>query len=52
MEKNLCPRAEGTEGQPECKKIQDYVYRFSDLIGMGNFSRVYKGRHQLTSTIH
>lgn len=31
--------------QPDRKKIQDYMYRFSDEIGKGNFSKVYKGVH-------
>jgi hypothetical protein len=35
--------------QPECKKIQDYVYRFNDQLGTGNFSKVFKGHHQPTS---
>lgn len=39
------------ETQPEYKKIQDYIYKFSDQIGMGNFSKVFKGHHQHTSTL-
>ncbi len=48
-EKNKSSGPENFEPQPECKKIQDYVYRFSDQIGMGNFSKVFKGIHQITS---
>lgn len=31
------------------KKISNYIFRFDDKIGQGNFSKVYKGFHQLTS---
>lgn len=31
------------------KKISNYIFRFEDKIGQGNFSKVYKGFHQLTS---
>ena len=34
--------------QPDRKKIQDYVYRFCDFIGKGNFSKVFKGYHDIT----
>ena len=30
-------------------KISNYIFRFDDKIGQGNFSKVYKGFHQLTS---
>ncbi len=33
-----------TEG-PTCKKIQNYIFKFSDLLGQGNFSKVYKAHH-------
>lgn len=33
------------------KKISNYIFRFEDKIGQGNFSKVYKGFHQLTSTL-
>ena len=36
--------------QPDRKKIQDYVYRFCDFIGKGNFSKVFKGYHDITGT--
>lgn len=36
--------------QPIFKQIQNYVFKFSDLIGQGNFSKVYKGKNKLTST--
>lgn len=49
LDKNISIGPEGGELQPECKKIQDYIYRFSDQIGMGNFSKVFKGVHQTTS---
>jgi hypothetical protein len=28
-----------------CKKIQNYIFNFSDLLGQGNFSKVYKAHH-------
>jgi len=30
---------------PTCKKIQNYIFKFSDLLGQGNFSKVYKAHH-------
>jgi hypothetical protein len=45
IEKNFSPKAEVNDSQPECKKIQDYIYKFSDVIGIGNFSKVFKGYH-------
>lgn len=35
--------------QPDFKKIQDYFYCFKDIIGQGNFSKVFKATHQPTS---
>jgi predicted Ser/Thr protein kinase len=32
-----------------CKKIQNYIFNFSDLLGQGNFSKVYKAHHEVTS---
>ena len=36
--------------QPICKKIQNYIFKFTDLLGKGNFSKVYKAHHEITST--
>lgn len=47
IDKNLSSGPEASQPQPEYKKIQDYVYKFSDQIGMGNFSKVFKGAHQI-----
>ena len=30
---------------PIYKKIQNYIFKFSDLLGQGNFSKVYKAHH-------
>lgn len=49
IDKNLSMTPEASEPQPEFKKIQDYIYKFSDQIGMGNFSKVFKGVHQTSS---
>lgn len=49
LDKNLSYGHDNSEPHPDCKKIQDYIYRFSDHIGVGNFSKVYKGTHQITS---
>lgn len=32
------------------KKIKNYVYHYCDLIGKGNFARVYRGLNTLTRT--
>jgi hypothetical protein len=32
------------------KKIKNYVYHYSDLIGKGNFARVYRGINTATRT--
>ena len=34
------------------KKIKNYVYHYSDLIGKGNFARVYRGLNTSTRTPH
>ncbi len=39
------------EQQPLCKKIQNYIFKFSDLLGQGNFSKVYKAFHEITSIL-
>lgn len=31
--------------EPICKKIQNYIFKFTDLLGQGNFSKVYKAHH-------
>ena len=35
----------GMPDGPTSKKIQNYIFRFSDLLGQGNFSKVYKAHH-------
>ena len=39
-------------GYPEntYKKIQNYIFNFNDLLGQGNFSKVYKAHHEQTGT--
>jgi len=36
--------------EPICKKIQNYIFKFTDMLGKGNFSKVYKAHHEITST--
>lgn len=36
--------------QPNYKKIQNYVFDLNELLGAGNFSKVYRAVNQLTST--
>lgn len=31
--------------EPVCKKIQNYIFKFTDMLGKGNFSKVYKAHH-------
>lgn len=31
------------------KKIQNYTFRLNELLGKGNFSKVYRGVNELTS---
>lgn len=31
--------------QPLYKRIDNYVFNFDDMLGQGNFSKVYRGRH-------
>jgi hypothetical protein len=38
----------GSEG-PIYKKIQNYIFKFSDLLGQGNFSKVYRAHHEISS---
>lgn len=44
-------KSEGRSGnnEPVCKKIQNYIFKFTDLLGQGNFSKVYKAHHEITS---
>ena len=39
----------GSQNEPICKKIQNYIFKFSDILGKGNFSKVYKAHHEITS---
>lgn len=34
---------------PGVKKIQNYLFKFCDFLGKGNFSSVYKGINEVTS---
>ena len=38
--------------QPNYKKIQNYVFDLNDMLGAGNFSKVYKAVNQTSSTSH
>jgi len=33
------------------KKIQNYIFNFNDLLGKGNFSKVYKAHNEVTSKV-
>ena len=35
--------------EPVCKKIQNYIFKFTDMLGKGNFLKVYKAHHEITS---
>ncbi len=43
---------QGLPDGPTCKKIQNYIFKFSDLLGQGNFSKVYKAHHEITGIIN
>ena len=32
-----------------CKRIQNYLYKYNDVLGKGNFSTVYKAVNTITS---
>lgn len=32
----------------QTKKIQNYIFNLSDMLGKGNFSKVYKATNELT----
>lgn len=32
-----------------CKRIQNYIYKYNDVLGKGNFSTVYKAVNTITS---
>lgn len=34
-----------SQNEATCKKIQNYIFRFADLLGQGNFSKVYKAHN-------
>jgi predicted Ser/Thr protein kinase len=38
-----------TSQEITCKKIQNYIFNFSDLLGQGNFSKVYRAHNEVTS---
>ncbi len=31
------------QNQPLYKKIDNYIFKFNDMLGQGNFSKVYRG---------
>lgn len=33
------------EERAQSKKIDNYVYKYSDILGQGNFSKVYKAKN-------
>ena len=35
----------GSGSESSLKKIQNYIFNFNEMLGQGNFSKVYKGRH-------
>ena len=36
---------------PQTKKIQNYVFNLADMLGRGNFSKVYKATNELTGIL-
>jgi len=39
------PQYSANNVEPTCKKIQNYIFKFSDMLGKGNFSKVYKAHN-------
>jgi len=37
--------AAGRAPESTLKKIQSYIFNFAEMLGQGNFSKVYKGWH-------
>lgn len=38
-----------TNPAPVCKQIDNYIFSFTDFLGEGGFSKVYKGTHSISS---
>lgn len=34
------------------KKVSNYIYYYEQMVGKGNFAKVYRALHLLTSTHH
>ena len=45
----VMPKASKSNQSPNYKKIQNYVFDLNDILGAGNFSKVYKAMNQTTS---
>jgi hypothetical protein len=46
----VIPKAKKNNHPPNYKKIQNYMFDLNDILGAGNFSKVYKAVNQTTST--
>lgn len=46
----MIKQQQGASDGPIYKKIQNYIFKFSDLLGQGNFSKVYRAHHEISST--
>ena len=40
----------GQQQMPQTKKIQNYVFNLGDMLGKGNFSKVYRAINELTGS--
>jgi hypothetical protein len=49
LQQGTIPRQTKPAHQPNYKKIQNYVFDLNDVLGAGNFSKVYKAVNQTTS---
>ena len=47
--KIIIKQQQTTSEGPIYKKIQNYIFKFSDLLGQGNFSKVYRAHHEISS---
>ena len=51
MQDNSLPQSSDSQPQIRYKRIQHYLYDMENPLGAGNFSTVYPGIEEITSTL-